>query len=220
MKKFARKLAALAVLSLCATSASAVLIAAPGGTIDIPAGVNFEVASVYENAVLAVGQTLRGVGEITQINGVATSTLCSSSCELTYRFDSYVVSSIAAGAVTFTGGTLTVYLGFGANDDFNPFALGMTSITDLAAATNGSVFLNLSGHAIDAAGNTLQAVATSGSLLGPNFTFFGTGLLDVALGIGLANANFDTELGACSVWRSRRSQPKLVRPKPGGAASV
>jgi hypothetical protein len=144
----------------------------------------FAVASVYENVVTDVGQTLAGVGEVTQINGVSISDLCAG-CELTYRFGGYTVSALSATDITFSGGWINFYLGSGADNDFNPFTSADSS-ADLAAATNGALFLTLAGHDIDAAGNTFagegRAIGTS-SPVG-----FGAGLADVDL-TGMANGN-------------------------------
>lgn len=192
MKKFIKLAAAVSAALATQYASAGVIMYGDGGSIDMPGTFNFQVASVYENAVTAVGQELKGYGEITQINGTAISSLCTG-CELTFTFDSYFVSSISSGAATFTGGAVSVYLGFGGNNDFNPF-MSASSAADLAAASNGALFLNLIGHDIDALGNTLSSTAASGDLLGAQFQFFGGGLWDVdTLGSGLANINFDTD---------------------------
>lgn len=187
-----QKLVSAAVLAMAAAPASAVFIHAPGGSINLPENQQISIGSVFENVVLAPGDTLRGVGEISSINGNAISTYCSAACELTFRFDNYVVSTISPTSVRFTGGVLNVYLAFGAEVDFNPFSSG-SSAADLAAATNGSVFLNLVGAVIDPFGNTLAA---NGNILPPGtIQFFGGGLLDVdTTGTGLANDHYDTNV--------------------------
>jgi hypothetical protein len=159
------------------------------GGLNVTTGPIFSVASIYENAVNAVGQELTGIGEVTQINGVPVGDLCAG-CELTYQFGGYTVSSLTATDITFTGGWVNFYLGFGAQNDFNPFA-SADAAADLAAATNGTLFLNLVGHQIDAAGNTFAGHGINiGSSL-PEGT--GAGLADVLMsGGGIANAYFDT----------------------------
>jgi len=168
------------------------------GGLNLSTGPVFSVASIYENVITSAGQELKGVGEVTQINGVAISSLCSG-CELTYAFGGYNVTDLSSTSIDFSGGYVNFYLGFGGNNDFNPFA-SSGSAADLAAATNGSLFLTLSGHQIDAAGNTF---AGSGSNIGTSAPVgFGAGLADVdntgaangnTAGAGaLANAYFDT----------------------------
>lgn len=194
MKKSLKALAAGLTLVASSYAAADVNI----GGLTIPTGPIFKVASIYENVVSKVGDPLAGVGEVTQINGVAISSLCSG-CELTYRFGGYTVSSISATNITFTGGFINFYLGFGANNDFNPFS-SSGSAADLIAATNGTLFLTLKGHQIDAAGNTF---AGSGNDIGsPKAAGNGAGLADVdrtglangnTVGGGaIANGNFDT----------------------------
>jgi len=159
------------------------------GGLNVPTGPTFAVAQVYENVVTGVGQTLSGYGEVDSINGVAVNMLCTN-CELTYRFTDYVVSSLTATEIKFTGGKVTFYLGFGADNDFNAFTSG-SSAADLAAATNGTVFLNLMGHAIDAAGSTFAGTGLNIGSATPSGT--GSGLADVdGSGSGIANAFFDT----------------------------
>jgi hypothetical protein len=154
------------------------------GGLDLSTGPVFSVASIYENVLAAPGDVLTGVGEVTQINGMSVSSLCSG-CELTYQFGGYTVSSISEGAVTFSGGWVNFYLGFGSDNDFNPFA-SSGSAADLAAATNGTLFLTLSGHQIDSAGNTFAGTGTNIGTSAPEG--FGAGLADVDL-TGMANGN-------------------------------
>ena len=156
------------------------------GGIIINPGFHIEVASVFENPVFAPGQTLTGYGEVSQING--TANFCAGglgTCELTYRFGGYTVTAISPTTFSFTGGWVNFYVGTGVNNDFNPYA-SASSAADIVAATNGSLWLTLAGHAIDAAGNTL---AGSGVNIGSGFDAGnGSGLLDVDL-TGVANGN-------------------------------
>lgn len=194
MKKSLKALAAGAMLVASSYAAADVNI----GGLTVPTGAVFKVASIYENVVSAVGQELKGVGEVTQINGINISSLCNN-CELTYRFGGYTVSSISTTAITFTGGYVNFYLGFGANNDFNPFSSGSSAI-DLVAATNGTLFLTLKGHVIDAANNTFAG--SGNNIGGAGAAGNGQGLADVdktglangnTVGAGaIANNNFDT----------------------------
>jgi hypothetical protein len=195
MSSFKKLIASAAVASAMAVMsvpASAAAIYGDGGVINMPSGINFDVSSVYENVVTQQGQELKGYGEISQINGQALSSFCAN-CELTFTFDKYLVDSISGTAATFTGGSVKMYLGFGANNDFNPWAPSAGSAADIAAASNGALFLTLTGHDVAAGGVTLKSAVTGGDLLTPSFSFFGNGLWDVNLaGGGVANANFDT----------------------------
>jgi hypothetical protein len=184
-----RKLQALAAAVLGGVGSIASAAPVNIGGLNLETGPIFLVSSVYENVVTAVGDTLSGVGEITQINGEAVGDLCAG-CELTFVFGGYTVTSLTPTDITFTGGTATFYLGFGADNDFNPFA-STGSAADLAAASNGTVFLNLTGHPVDAAGNTFRG---GGVTLGTIAAFGrGLGLGDVDLsGPGIANSAFDT----------------------------
>lgn len=180
-----KALAASSVLLGAATCANAVDI----GGLNVPTGPVFGVGQVYENVVSAVGQTLSGYGEVDSINGQAVGSLCAN-CELTYRFTDYVVTSISATDIKFTGGIVNFYLGFGANNDFNAFTSG-SSAADIAAATNGNLFLTLTGHAIDAAGNTFAGTGVNIGSATPSGT--GSGLADVDMTTGgIANSFFNT----------------------------
>jgi len=181
-----------AVLALAAGTLlgmSSVAQAVDIGGLEVPLGPTFSVGQVYENVVDGVGDTLTGYGKVDSINSMAVSSLCTD-CELTYQFGGYVVSSISATEIKFTGGWIKFYLGFGADNDFTTANAG-GSAGDLVEATNGTLFLSLMGHDIDAAANTF-----AGTGLNINTTFptgFGTGLADVdhASG-GIGNTFFDT----------------------------
>ena len=204
--------------------ASAVLLGTAGsamavdiGGLNVPTGPVFSVTSIYENVVTGVGQELKGVGEVTQINGVDVALLCTG-CELTYQFGGYTVSSISPTDIKFTGGWVKFYLGFGADNDFNPFASG-SSAADAAAATNGSLFMSLSGHAIDAAGNTFTGTGSNIGTASP--AGFGAGLADIdTAGGGLANAFFDSNgipalFGGPADFQIGSSFSAILLPHPG-----
>jgi hypothetical protein len=165
------------VAALVLTVASSYAMAVNVGGLNLPSGPTFQVGSIFENVVTGVGQTLSGYGNISQINGVAISSLCSG-CELTYRFDGYTVTSLSPTSVTYSGGYMNFYVGSGATADFNPFGSG-SSAADLAAATNGQLFLTLAGHTIDGAGNTLAG--SGNNIGGAKAAGNNAGLLDVDL---------------------------------------
>jgi hypothetical protein len=223
MKQATQSLAAVAMLAM-AGSAAAVTVNVGG--LDLTTGPTFGVASVYENVITATGQELSGFGEVTQINGVNISDLCAG-CELTYRFGGYEATSLSPTGITFDGGWVNFYLGVGGDNDFNPFA-SAGSAADLAAATNGALFLTLAGHDIDAAGNTFSGI---GRDIGTTDAVgFGAGLLDVdntgslngnTAGAGaLANAFFDTNgiaamFGGAADFQLGASFSSFLLPHPG-----
>jgi len=160
------------------------------GGLDVPLGPTFASSQIYENTLTGVvGQELTGFGKVDSINSMAVGTLCVN-CELTYQFGGYVVTAISPTEVKFTGGWVKFYLGFGADNDFNTTTAG-SSAAALSQATNGTLFLSLMGHAVDAAGNTFVGTGVGiGSSLPAGH---GDGLADVdnAAG-GIANVYFDT----------------------------
>jgi hypothetical protein len=157
---------------------------------DLPiGGASFAVGQVYQNAPTTIGGTLSGYGKIDSINSLAIGSLCSG-CELTYQFGGFSVTSITGSEARFSGGWLNFYIGFGADNDFNTGNAG-GSAGDIAEATNGTLFLSLKGHSIDAAGNTLVALGANIGTSSP--IGFSTGLMDVDTSAGgLANANFNS----------------------------
>lgn len=182
--------------TLLAVAAAAAMLGASGaalavdiGGLNIPAGPSFAVGQVYENVVTKVGDVLNGYGKVDSINSLAVGSLCTN-CELTYRFSGYTVTSLSANEIKFTGGLIQFYLGFGAANNFSTNNAG-GSAGDLAEATDGTLFLTLRGHAIDAMGNTFVG---TGANIGTTLpTGFGTGLADVdTTAGGIANAFFNT----------------------------
>ena len=185
VRKALQAMAAGAVLLGASTYAFAVDI----GGLNVPLGPTFAAGQIYENVPTGVGQTLAGYGKIDSISSTAVGSLCTN-CELTYQFGGYTVTSVTPTEIRFSGGFVKVYLGFGADNDFTTGNAGGSG-GDLAEATNGTLFLSLKGHAVDAAGNTFIGTGTSIGTLSP--TGFGTGLLDVDTSAGgIANAFFDT----------------------------
>ena len=191
-----KKLQVLAGSALLATSAST--MALDIGGLEVPSGNTLVVASVFQNVITAPGQALSGFGEVASINGMSIGELCAG-CELTYNFGGYEATALTANTISFSGGWVNFYLGFGADADFNPFG-SPDSATDLAAATNGALFLSLAGHQIDAAGNTFAG--TGNNIGSPNAAGNGAGLASVDMtgalngntaGAGaIANTFFDT----------------------------
>jgi hypothetical protein len=187
MKNALRTLAAASGLLLACAASHAGFVSIGG--LNVPVGGSFSVGQIYENVPTNIGDTLAGYGKVDSINSLAVGTLCAG-CELTYQFGGYTVTSLSSSEIRFSGGWIKFFLGFGINNDFNTGNAG-GSAGDLAEATNGTLFLALKGHAIDAAGNTF--IGTGTNIGTPVPTGFGTGLADVDFAsAGLANAFFDT----------------------------
>ena len=191
MRKLLAGIAAAVAVCGAPTPASAINI----GGIDIPTGPHFSVASVFEDLLTPASVTLNGYGEINSINSLATSTYCGAPCELTFTLTGYTVTALSGTNLALSGGTVQVFLDFG-GVNFAPSIDGVTGQTTnaaaLAAASDGTLFLTLTGHAVDALGNTLLASGTNIGTASPSF--FGTGLWDVAAGpgCGIACPNFNT----------------------------
>ncbi len=185
MKKSSKQ--ALAAGSLLLAAASPALAINIGG-IELPSSSVFTAGQIYSNIPTAVGEALSGYGKIDSINSQAVGDLCAD-CELTYRFSDYTVTSIGPNAITFDGGLIQVYLGTGATKDFSTSNAGGLA-GDINEATNGTLFLTLRGHQVDAAGNTF--VSTGVNIGTSNPVAFGTGLasVDTSAG-GIANAYFN-----------------------------
>ena len=175
-------------LSLKSAVAAAVLTsAAPAmavniGGISVPTGPHFEVASVYENVVTAVGDVLTGYGQVTQINGSANFCVAGPLlCELTYTFGGFTVTNFAATDIVFSGGWVNFYVGTGATLNFNPFT-SASQAEDIAEASDGSLWMTLMGHNNIADGG-VHGAAVAGVLFASGNSF-GTGT-DVGTGLGL-----------------------------------
>jgi hypothetical protein len=198
-RKSSTALAAGSLLLAAAAPAMAVNI----GGIDIPLGPVFTAGQIYSTLPTAAGQELTAYGKVDSINSTAVSELCSD-CELTYRVSGYTVDSITSSSVASNGGLVQFYLGTGADNDFAITGSGNLN-DDIAAATNGTLFLTLRGHEINAAGNTF--ITTSQNI--------GTGLLGTAFGTGLADV--DTSAGGIA---NQFFNSNAINAQFGGAADV
>lgn len=180
-----KMLAAGSLLAAAAGQASAINI----GGLEIPLGATFSAGQIYTNIPTTIGGELTGYGKIDSFNSEAVGDLCTN-CELTYVFDGYMLNSITAAGANFTGGSVRVYMGTGATKDFTTNNAGSSVADDMAEASNGTLWLTLTGHSIDASGNTFRS---TGNNVGTTaFTGHGAGLLDVAAGGGTATAFFDS----------------------------
>jgi hypothetical protein len=224
MRKTLRIVTAAGTLLLASAASQAGFVNIGG--LNVPVGGSFSVGQIYENVPTHVGDTLAGYGKVDSINSIAVGSLCTD-CELTYQFGGYTVASLTPTEIRFKGGWIKFFLGFGTNNDFSTGNAG-GSAGDLAEATNGTLFLALKGHAVDAAGNTFIGTGSNIGTLTP--TGFGTGLADVDLAsAGIANAFFDTNsilaaFGGPADFEIGSSfsglHPVYPRECPGGAACL
>ncbi|MGC2456536.1 MAG: PEP-CTERM sorting domain-containing protein [Gallionellaceae bacterium] len=162
----------------------------PASIIDFTAQSN-----LYETTTGTATQTISGYGLMTALNGDPAATFCPA-CELTYVFSGYTLTAAVnqgvgpyagfgtgidslTGAFSFTGGTLDVYVDPSRNFSF----------TNPATASNGTLFLSLTGDSTTYGGG----ITLEGNVTGHNsngLTGQGTGYMDVTG--GLAAAYFDT----------------------------
>jgi hypothetical protein len=175
MRRTSKKLLAAGSVLLAAATSQA--FAVNIGGVEIPLGLTFTAGQFYTDVPTGVGQTLSGYGKVDSLNSQPVGDLCGGDCELTYRFTDYVVTSQTTTGLTFSGGTIEVFLGTGATKDFSTNNPGSSSADDLAEATNGELWLTLVGHPIDGAGNTFRAIGQDIGSTTP--TGFSTGLLSV-----------------------------------------
>lgn len=194
----------MATLTKIATGlAAAALIAMPGmaqavviGGIDVGNGVlTFLSSTIMEEKVGGGiidgnGQTLRGVGNVTEIRADGVLVWVPSLTEeLTYVFDNYVSTGFTPSVVGFTGGTVKFYRDTAANVAGN----GANYNTGTGFG-NGTLWLDLVGVAfndpVNAASCTGVTLCGTGVLTG-TVSITGAGLLAVT-GAGAADSYFDT----------------------------
>lgn len=132
-------------------------------------------------AVPAVGDVIQGYAKINTMNGTGEGTFCPG-CELTYFFSGYTVSNVSPTGITFTGGTIKVYV------DSTPNYNQLLQST----AVDGVLWLELAGamhiDSVTGLAGTLHSDPTPAST---GVAGDGRGFLDVVG--GLAAFNFDTD---------------------------
>jgi len=128
-----------------------------------------------------VGDVISGYGRIQNINGDNQSVFCPT-CELTYQFGGYTISSTAGGQFTFTGGWLKVYVD--GTPDWNQ--------ANSATAGDGTLWLDLVGHSsFDITSGRIGTLHSDPTPIAIGVQGDGRGFLDVIGGI--AAGNFDTD---------------------------
>jgi hypothetical protein len=204
--------ASLIAASAMAFASGAQAITVAGVTWDPDSIFDFTSQStLYETIATEVGQTFSGYGQISAING--TTSFCAT-CQLTYEFGGYTLTT-AGASFTASGGWLNVYVQ-------DTGALGYTAFNSLikSTATDGDLWLGLiwSSAWFDSLGTVPLGTTLAGTVTIPNSTAAsgqGAGYFDVLAGAagGLAAAYLDTNSqpgGADFTYTSS------FQPLPGG----
>ena len=158
----------------------------------------FSEASLTEQTVQVVGDTLSGFGKISSMNsltGPNQSDFCPS-CELTFSFGGFTVSADVSSAFAFSGGWMKIYV-----DGTPDYTLSDAADGGLSTATNGDLWLDLKAveyfeaTALNGAGSTgtLFGSLSAGSLSSPEADEKGSGDGFFSVEGGLAASNFDTD---------------------------
>jgi len=164
LKTFVKGLAATAIgatLALGVGQAQAAPTPVAGVIVGGPGETTFKFSNLTETFVSGVGQTLSGFGRVTQINGLQDNQFCvSGSCELTYRFNNFVVNTFvpdpAESATVFSGGTVNFFL------DETPDS----NLATTTGFTDGNLWLSAVGF---------ETTETVGVNAGRRGTLFSTG---------------------------------------------
>jgi hypothetical protein len=164
LKTFVRVLAATAIgatLALGVSQAQAAPTPVAGIIVGGPGETTFKFSNLTETFVSGVGDVLSGYGRVTQINGLFGTDFCvSGSCELTYRFDNFVVNTFnpdpEESASVFSDGTVNFFV-----DDTIDSSLPTTT-----GFTDGDLWLSAVGF---------ETTETLGVNAGKTGSLFGTG---------------------------------------------
>jgi hypothetical protein len=186
---FVRGLAATAIgatLALGISQAQAAPTPVAGVIVGGPGETTFEFSNLTETFVSGVGQTLSGFGRVTQINDLFGTDFCvSGSCELTYRFNNFVVNTFVPdpeeSATVFSGGDVD-------------FFLDETIDSDLATTngfTDGTLWLSSVGF------ETTETLGVNAGRTGSLFST-GTAFADVENIIGNGNGLLSITGGAAA----------------------
>ena len=208
-------LAAVAFATTLLSTGSALAVPIVVDNITFGTNSNIKSTTIWENIVLAAGDTLTGIG---RVNVIESTLGCGGICwitganpfnpanmELTFTF-SYLVEKVTVLSATtaeafFSGGIIKFYSDI--TPDFTNNGLGGQG-TDFANASDGNLWLDLVGAGT---GTVCDATCFSGAgvpvVLQSTFTIAGSNLADVSAGsgngflnvfgaAGLANVYFDT----------------------------
>lgn len=203
-------------VSLIAVSAMAFGSAAQalnvGGVVWDPNDPIFDFSSttnLYETIGINVEDTFSGYGQITSVN--ASSGFCPT-CQLTYEFGGYTLTS-AGLSFTATGGWLKVYV-----QDTSAVGYTAFSATNKASATDGTLWLDLVGtNGALPAGTTLAGTVTIPNSNGASGQ--GVGYFDVVGGLAMANLDTNGQPGGADLTYTSSFQP-LNAPIVNGGTTV
>lgn len=199
LNKLTASLATVAALTF-GSSAHAINVGGvvwdPNSFLDFTATTN-----LYETIATTVGGTFSGYGMITQLNGTTPATFCPS-CELTYQFSGYTITSFTSGGqFTASGGILNVYVD--SSPDFNPLVK--------TTSGDGALWLSLVG---DSTFFTSQGFPAGTTLVGsttiPNssgISGVGQGYFDVVGGLAASNLDTNTQPGGADLTYTSSFQP-------------
>lgn len=170
--------------------------------------------NLYETIATTVGGTFSGYGQITQLNGTTQATFCPS-CELTYQFSGYTITSFTSGGqFTASGGVLNVYVD--SSPDFDP----LTKTT----SGDGALWLSLVGDSAFftslgfPAGTTLVGSTTIPNSSG--ISGVGQGYFDVVGGLAASNLDTNSQPGGADLTYTSSFQPLPNGPIVNGGVTV
>ena len=182
MKTSMKTLALGIALALGSGSAAAINV---GGVVWDPDSI-FDFSStdtMIEKGAFVVGDVLNGYAKITAMNGETNTNAFCPGCEVTYAFSGYTVTSATATTLTFSGGTINVYV------DSTPNYNSLLQST----AVDGVLFLSLSAPVFyDAAAGGLGTLFSDPVPASTGVAGDGRGFLDVTGGLAAANFNTNT----------------------------
>ena len=170
MKKLLATSSIALALGLAAAPANAFIV----DGIEVDAGATLAVADVYEDTVLAVGDTLSGIGQVGFIKnkfGAFTWLSGDNGRELTFAFDGFILETVVPttqGAdLYFSGGHAEFY-----SDATPDFSINQGQAANLANATDGDLWLGVTAAAsygtcgiLPIAGTCLNGDATGITLI-------------------------------------------------------
>lgn len=196
LKKLSASLIAASALAF-GSSAQAINV---GGVSWDPNDPIFDFSSttnLFETIGLNVGDTFSGYGQITSVN--ASGSFCSS-CQLTYEFGGFTLTS-AGLSFTASGGWLNVYVQDTGAGGYTAFSASTKS-----TATDGDLWLSLAGNSNFFGGTTTLA----GTVTIPNSNGAsgqGVGYFDVVGGLAAAYLDTNGQPGGADLTYTSSFQP-------------
>jgi hypothetical protein len=153
--------------------------------------------NLFETIGTAVGDTFSGYGQVTSVN--ASGSFCPT-CQLTYQFGGYTLTS-AGLSFTASGGWLKVYVQDTSAGGYTAF-----SASNKSSATDGTLWLDLAGNSAFLGGTTTLA----GTVTIPNSNGAsgqGVGYFDVVGGLAAAYLDTNGQPGGADLTYTSSFQP-------------